>query len=135
MLKTSAKEKTFFDDFIFRNFIPKDHKLVKIKDFLNLDFIPALVKDAYNNENPAGRNPIDPKIIFMACLLEFIEAFNQVIKQLKEAGLISGQLQSQAAADMRADIALLNVFQRKDEYSVFVSHTQLERQTAVSFNA
>lgn len=160
MLKTSAKEKTFFDDFIFRNFIPKDHKLVKIKDFLNLGFIPALVEDTYNNENPAGRNPIDPKILFMACLLEFIEnlsdveaskkifevplyryfvglglddsipddstlsffrtqrmgelkfkeAFNQIVKQLFDAGLIDGKIQSQDATDIRGNIEILDSF-------------------------
>lgn len=161
MLKLSQKENTFFDDFIFRNFIPKDHKLVKIKEFLNLDFLPELVKDAYNNENPAGRDPIDPRVLFMACLLEFLEnlsdvkmseklfevplyryfvglgpddkvpddttislfrvkrmgearfkeAFDQIIKQLKDAGLIDGKIQSQDATDIRANIAILNPIQ------------------------
>jgi len=151
----------FFDEYIWNNFIPKDNPLVKIKAFIKLDFLEYLVKDSYSNENPAGRDPIDPRTLFLICLLEFIEglsdvqavakvfevpayrwfvglstedkvpddttisffrvqrmgeekfkaAFNQVIRQLHEAGLIDGQIQSQDATDMRADIALINVFQ------------------------
>lgn len=78
MLKQSAREKTFFDDYIWQNFIPKDHKLVKIKEFLRVDFVDDLVRDTYNNENSAGRNPIDPKVLFMSCLLEFIENLSDV---------------------------------------------------------
>ncbi|MFA6548857.1 MAG: transposase [Candidatus Margulisiibacteriota bacterium] len=161
MLKQTAAGKSFFDDFVARNFIPPDHKLVKIKEFLNLDFLEPLVKDAYNNENNLGRTPIDPKVLFMSCLLESLEklsdvevarkifeipgyryfvglsledkapddttisffrlnrmgeekfkaAFQRIIKQLQEAGLIDGQIQSQDATDVRADIALINVFQ------------------------
>jgi IS5 family transposase len=160
MLKKHVLKPTFFDDYIWQNFIPKDHKLVKIKEFLDLDFIDPLVKDAYNNENRTGRNPIDPKILFMVCLLEhfenlsdveaakkiyevplyryfiglgpednipddstisyfrtqrmgekkFKEAFNKIINQLFEAGLIDGKIQSQDATDMRGDIAILDVF-------------------------
>ena len=161
MLKPTIAEKSFFDEFIARNFIPPNHKLVKIKEFLNLDFLEPLVKDAYNNENNLGRTPIDPKILFLACLLEFLEklsdvevsrkifevpvyryfvglgledsapddttisffrlnrmgeerfkaAFDQVVAQLYEAGLIGGKIQTQDATHLRADIALLNVFQ------------------------
>lgn len=152
---------TFFDDHVWSNFIPKDHPLVKIRAFIKLDFLEELVKDSYSNENPAGRDPIDPRTLFLICLLEFIEglsdgqavakvyetpvhrwfvglstedkvpddttisffrvqrmgekkfktAFQQIIRQLHEAGLIDGQIQSQDATDMRADIALMNVFQ------------------------
>ncbi len=161
MLKQTVAEKSFFDDFVARNFIPPDHKLVKIKEFLNLDFLEPLVKDAYNNENNFGRTPIDPKVLFMACLLEYLEnlsdvevskkifevplyryfvglglednapddttisffrlnrmgeegfkvAFDQVIVQLHGANLIGGKIQTQDATDMRANIALINVFQ------------------------
>lgn len=152
---------TFFDDYIWNNFVPQDDPLVKIRNFLNLDFIGPLVKENYNHEHYAGRDPIDLRILFLICLLEFIEglsdlqvvkrlhrtplyrwfvglstedkvpddstisffrtqrmgeekfksAFQQIVKQLQEAGLIDGQIQSQDATDMRADIALINVFQ------------------------
>lgn len=152
---------TFFDDHVWNNFVPKDHPLVKIKEFIRLDFMEELVKDSYNNDHYAGRDPIDPRTLFLICLLEFIEglsdgqavakvfevpvyrwfvglstedkvpddstlsffrtqrmgeekfkqAFQQIVKQLHEAGLIDGQIQSQDATDMRADIAILNVFQ------------------------
>lgn len=152
---------TFFDDYIWNNFIPQDDPLVKIRNFLNLDFIGPLVEENYNNDHYAGRDPIDPRTLFLICLLEFIEgfsdlqvikklhrmplyrwfvglstedkvpddstlsffrtqrmgeekfkqAFQQIVKQLHEAGLIDGQIQSQDATDMRADIALINVFQ------------------------
>lgn len=162
MLKMSpGYSATFFDDYIWNNFVPKDHPLVKIKEFIKLDFMGDLVKDSYSNEHYAGRDPIDPRTLFLICLLEFIEglsdgqavakvfeapvyrwfvglstedkvpddttisffrtqrmgeekfkqAFQQVIKQLQEAGLIDGQIQSQDATDVRADIALINVFQ------------------------
>ncbi|MBU0501718.1 MAG: transposase [Candidatus Margulisbacteria bacterium] len=78
MLKQTVTEKTFFDDFVSRNFIPPDHRLVKIKEFLNLDFLAPLVKDAYNNENNLGRTPIDPKVLFMACLLQHLENLSDV---------------------------------------------------------
>ena len=42
---------------------------------------------------------------------KFNSAFQQIVRQLQEAGLIDGQIQSQDATDMRADIALMNVFQ------------------------
>jgi transposase len=42
---------------------------------------------------------------------KFKQAFQQIVKQLQEAGLIDGQIQSQDATDIRADIALINVFQ------------------------
>ena len=152
---------TFFDEYVWNNFIPKDDPLVKIKQFINLEFMEALVKDSYKNDHYAGRDPIDPRTLFLACLLEYIEgysdveaakkiqrmplyrwfvglsfedkapddttisffrthrmgeekfktAFNQVVKQLHEAGLIDGQVQSQDATDLRANIALINVFQ------------------------
>ena len=152
---------SFFDDHVWNNFVPKEHPLVKIREFIKLDFLEELVKDSYNNENPAGRDPIDPRTLFLICLLEFIDglsdgqavakvfevpvyrwfvglstedkvpddttisffrtqrmgeekfkaAFQQIIKHLQGAGLIDGQIQSQDATDMRADIALMNVFQ------------------------
>jgi len=162
MLKMKPGYNTnFFDDYVWNNFIPQDDPLVKIKQFLNLDFIGPLVKDDYSNENNIGRDPIDPRTLFLICLLEFIEglsdlemekklyrlplyrwfvdlcptdkipdastisffrvqrmgeekfnsAFQQIVRQLQEAGLIDGQIQSQDATDMRADIALMNVFQ------------------------
>lgn len=152
---------TFFDDYIWNNFVPQDDPLVKIRNFLDLDFIGPLVRENYSNDHYAGRDPIDPRTLFLICLLEFIEglsdlqviqklhrvplyrwfvglstedkvpddttisffrvqrmgeekfksAFQLIIKQLQEAGLIDGQIQSQDATDMRADIALMNVFQ------------------------
>ena len=152
---------SFFDEYIWNNFIPKDDPLVKIKEFIKLDFLEDLVSDSYSNDHYAGRDPIDPRILFLICLLEFIEglsdlqavkkiyrvplyrwfvglgiedkvpddttisffrvqrmgeekfkeAFQQTIKQLQEVGLIEGKIQSQDATDMRADIALINVFQ------------------------
>ncbi len=162
MLKTNpGYNMNFIDEQIWNNFIPKDHPLVKIKNFLKLDFIEPLIKDNYKNDHYAGRDPIDPRTLFLICLLEYLEglsdrqavakvfetpvhrwfvglsaedkipddstisffrtqrmgeekfkeAFNQIVKQLDEAGLIDGQIQSQDATDLRADIALINVFQ------------------------
>lgn len=151
----------FFDDYVWNNFIPKDHILVKTKEFINLDFIEPLIKDSYKNDHYAGRDPIDPRTMFLICLLEFIErlsdreaekklvevpiyrwfvdlcptdkvpdastisffrtkrmgearfkeAFQQIVKQLHEAGLIDGKIQSQDATNIRGDIAILNPMQ------------------------
>lgn len=162
MLKMKPDYNTnFFDDYVWNNFIPADDPLVKIKQFINLDFLEPLVKDSYKNDNPAGRDPVDPRTLFLICVLEFIEklsdleaekklcrlplyrwfvdlcptdkipdastisffrvnrmgeekfrtAFQEIVKQLHQAGLIDGQIQSQDATDMRGDIAILNVFQ------------------------
>lgn len=75
---------TFFDDYIWNNFVPKDDPLVKIRNFLNLDFIGPLVKENYSNDHYAGRDPIDPRTLFLICLLEFIEGLSdlQVVKKL-----------------------------------------------------
>lgn len=161
MLKTSPGFAISFNDaFVENTFIPKEDPLLKIKAFLNLDFLPLLLKNSYNNENPAGRDPIDPRILFMILLLEFLEgysdlevvkqlvrvplyrkfvglsvedkipddttisyfrtqrlgeekakaALDQTVKQLFNAGLIDGKIQTQDATDMRGDVALLTVF-------------------------
>jgi IS5 family transposase len=151
----------FFDDYVWNNFIPKDNYLVKIKDFVNLDFLKPLVKNSYKNQHPAGRDPVDPRTMFMIGILQFLEhlsddraeeklyevplyrwfvdlcptdkvpdattisffrrermgekkfkaAFDQVIKQLYDAGLIDGRVQAQDATDIRGDIAVLTAFQ------------------------
>ena len=161
MLKHKEYKETFFDDYVWSNFIPKDHKYVKIKGLINVDFIPDLVKDSYKNENPQGNDPIDPRILFLICIVEYLEnlsdvqvvqkiaeipvlkwfvglapsdkapddttlckfrtqrmgeqnfkeAFYRIVNQIKEMGLIDGQVQSQDATAVWADIALFNVFQ------------------------
>jgi IS5 family transposase len=149
------------DTYIENEFIPKEDPLIKMKNFLDLDFLPLLLKESYNNNHYAGRDPIDPRILFMILLLEFLRGFSdmevvkqlkmvplyrsfvglsvedkipddttisyfrtkrlgeekakaaldQVVKQLFDAGLIDGKIQTQDATDMRGDVALLTVFQ------------------------
>jgi len=161
MLKQKESQGTFFDDYVWSNFIPKDHKYVKIKGLINVDFIPDLVRNSYKNENLRGNDPIDPRILFLICIVEYLEnlsdvqavqrvaempvlkwfvglapsdkvpddttlckfrtqrmgeqnfkeAFYRVVNQIKEMGLIDGQIQSQDATHLWADIAILNVFQ------------------------
>ena len=161
MLKQTERKETFFDNYVWNNFIPKEHRYVKIKELINVDFIPALVKDTYKNENPQGNNAIDPKTLFLICIAEFLEnlsdvkiveriaempvlkwfvglspsdkvpddstvcrfrtqrmgderfkeAFYKIVSQIKDMGLIDGQIQSQDATHIWADIALFGVFQ------------------------
>lgn len=161
MLKQIEHKETFFDSYVWDNFIPRDHKYVKIKGLINVDFIPELVRDSYKNENPQGNDPIDPRILFLVCIVEYLEnlsdvqvvqriaevpvlkwfsglapsdkvpddttlckfrtqrmgeqkfkeAFYRIVSQIKEMGLIDGQVQSQDATHIWADIALFNVFQ------------------------
>lgn len=166
MLKMKPGYNTnFFDDYVRENYIPKDAPLVKIKEFLDLDFIEPLICNSYKNDNNLGRDPIDPRTMFLICLLEYIEGFSdlkmeeklrltplyrwfvdlcptddipdastisffrihrmgeekfaaalaQTVKQLQEAGLVSGEIQSQDATDMRGDIAILNPMQLLDK--------------------
>jgi transposase len=161
MLKQKEYKETFFDDYVWSNFIPQDHKYVKIKGLINVDFIPDLVRDNYKNENPQGNDPIDPRILFLICIVEYLEnlsdvqvvqkvaevpvlkwfvglapsakvpddttlckfrtqrmgeqnfkeAFYRIVNQIKDMGLIDGQVQSQDATDIWADIAIYSVFQ------------------------
>lgn len=161
MLKEIPYKENFFDSYVWNNFIPQDHKYVKIKGLINVDFIPALVKDSYKNNNPQGNNPIDPRVLFLTCLVEYIEnlsdvkvvekiaevpvlkwfvglapsdkvpddttvsmfrtkrmgdigfkeAFYKIVNQIKDMGLIDGQIQSQDATHMWADITIYGVFQ------------------------
>jgi hypothetical protein len=161
MLKHKEYKETFFDSYVWNNFIPKDHKYVKIKGLIDVNFIPELVKDSYKNEHPQGNDPIDPRILFLMCIVEYLEnlsdvqvaqklaevpvlkwfvglapsdkvpddttlckfrtqrmgeenfkeAFYKIVNQIKEMGLIDGQVQSQDATAIWADIALFNVFQ------------------------
>lgn len=86
MLKTNAGYKgTFFDEYIENNYIPKDHPLIKIKKFVNLDFLLPLVKDSYKNDTSVGRDPIDPRVLFMSLLLAYIENLSDIetARQLK----------------------------------------------------
>jgi len=55
----------------------------------DLDFIGPLVKESYSNAHYAGRDPIDPRTLFLICLLEFIEGLSdlQVVKKLRRAPL------------------------------------------------
>ena len=78
MLKQTERKETFFDNYVWNNFIPKEHRYVKIKELINVDFIPALVKDTYKNENPQGNNAIDPKTLFLICIAEFLENLSDV---------------------------------------------------------
>lgn len=161
MLKQKEYKDNFFDTYVWNNFIPKDHRYVKIKELLNIDFITDLVKDTYKNENPQGNNPIDPRTLFLICIAEFLEnlsdvkiverisetpvlkwfvglapsdkvpddstvskfrtqrmgderfkeAFYRIVNQIKDMGLIDGQVQSQDATHVWADVAILSVFQ------------------------
>lgn len=158
MLKQIEHKESFFDNYVWNNFIPQDHKYVKIKGLINVDFIPALVKDTYKNENPQGNNPVDPRTLFLICIAEYLEnlsdvkvvekiaetpvlkwfvglapsdkvpddstvckfrtqrmgeekfkeAFYNIVNQIKDAGLIDGQVQSQDATHVWADIALFS---------------------------
>jgi len=161
MFKQIEHKESFFDNYVWNNFIPQDHKYVKIKGLVNVDFIPGLVKDTYKNENPQGNNPVDPRTLFLICIAEYLEnlsdvkvverisempvlkwfvglapsdkvpddstvckfrtqrmgeekfkeAFYNIVNQIKDAGLIDGQIQSQDATHVWADIALYGVFQ------------------------
>jgi len=166
MLKLKPNyENSFFDDYVWKNFVSEKDDLVKIKEFINLEFLAPILEEKYSNENKFGRTPIDPRILFMILLLEFIEnlsdvkvvkqlrrvplyrffvglspldpipddstlsffrtqrmgeekfktAFDNVVKQLYDEGLIDGKIQSQDATDIRGDIATLTAFQLIDK--------------------
>lgn len=160
MLKQIEHKENFFDAYVWNNFIPKDHRYVKIKELIKVDFIPDLVKDTYKNENPQGNNPVDPRTLFLICIAEYLEnlsdvkivekiaetpvlkwfvglspadkvpddstvckfrtqrmgeekfkeAFYNIVDQIKDMGLIDGQVQSQDATHVWADISLFSPF-------------------------
>lgn len=150
----------FFDEYVWEHFIPRDHKLTKIKEFLDVEEIPESVKESYSNGSAAGNPSFDPRTLFLICVLEYLEdlsdikvvekireipvyrwfvglspkdnvpdnstvsyfrcrrmgeggyrrAFDRLVGQLHEAGLITGHIQSQDATHMLGNVAVLSVF-------------------------
>ena len=161
MLKLRANQETFYDNYVWDNFIPQDDNYVKIKGLINIEFIPDLVKDSYKNENMTGNDSCDPRTLFLMNLVQYIEnlsdkkvvekisrmpvlkwfvglsaqdkvpddttlskfrtqrmgeenfkeAFHRIVNQIKEMGLIDGQVQSQDATHINANIERLSPFQ------------------------
>jgi len=86
MIKTnSGYENTFYDEYIQSTYFLEGHYLLKIKDFVKLDFLEPLLRNSYKNRHSAGRDPIDPRTLFMVLLLEYLENLSdlKVVEKLK----------------------------------------------------
>ena len=60
---------TFFDDYIFRTILPKEHVLLDIKREIDFSFVDEELKDLYNPNN--GRPSYPPNVLFRMLFLEF----------------------------------------------------------------
>jgi len=83
MLGKINSQKNFFDSYIEEYFLPREHKLLKIKEKVNSFFIEEETKVLYSEKK--GRPSYPPEIIFKILFLKFYYHFSdtEVIKQLK----------------------------------------------------
>jgi len=69
MLGKADKQKNFFDEYLFRNLIPCDHILVKIKKNIDFSFVEEETKDLYSPD--FGRPAYPAEVLFRMLFLEF----------------------------------------------------------------
>ncbi len=81
MLGKQDGKNTFFDDYIFRNILPKEHILLDIKREIDFSFVNEELKDLYNPNN--GRPSYSPEVLFRILFLEFYYNLSdvEVVKQ------------------------------------------------------
>ena len=83
MLGKINPQRNFFDSYIEEYFLPKEHKLLKIKEKVNSSFIEEETKDLYSKKK--GRPSYPPEVMFKILFLKFYYHFSdiEVVKQLK----------------------------------------------------
>lgn len=69
MIGKQDGKNTFFDDYIFRTILPKEHVLLDIKREIDFSFVDEELKDLYNPNN--GRPSYPPNVLFRMFFLEF----------------------------------------------------------------
>ncbi len=83
MLGKTDPQASFFDSYIEEYFLPKEHKLIEIKEKVDFSFIEEETKDLY--AKVAGRPSYPPEMMFKVLFLEFYYNLSdvEVVKQLR----------------------------------------------------
>ena len=83
MLGKTHSQGNFFDSYIEEYFLPREHKLLEIKEKVDFSFIEKETKDLY--AKVAGRPSYPPEVMFKILFLEFYYNLSdvEVVKQLK----------------------------------------------------
>jgi IS5 family transposase len=76
MLGREAKQKNFFDEYVFGTMIPEDHILVKIKKALDFSFIEEETKDLHSWD--FGRPAFPAEVMFRLLFLELFYNLSDV---------------------------------------------------------
>ena len=83
MLGKTDSQTNFFDSYIEDYFLPREHKLLEIKEKIDFAFIEKETKDLY--AKVAGRPSYPPEVMFKILFLEFYYNLSdvEVVKQLR----------------------------------------------------
>ena len=83
MLGKTDSQGNFFDSYIEEYFLPKEHRLLEIKEKVDFSFIEEETKDLY--AKVAGRPSYPPEVMFKILFLEFYYNLSdvEVVKQLR----------------------------------------------------
>ena len=83
MLGKTDSQGNFFDSYIEEYFLPKEHKLLEIKEKVDFSFIEEETKDLY--AEASGRPSYPPEVMFKILFLEFYYNLSdvEVVKQLR----------------------------------------------------
>jgi len=83
MLGKTDSQGNFFDSYIEEYFLPKEHKLLEIKEKVEFSFIEEETKDLY--AKVVGRPSYPPEVMFKILFLEFYYNLSdvEVVKQLR----------------------------------------------------
>lgn len=83
MLGKTDSQASFFDSYVEEYFLPKEHKLLQIKEKVDFSFIEKETTDLY--AKVAGRPSYPPEVMFKILFLEFYYNLSdvEVAKQLK----------------------------------------------------
>ena len=119
MLGKQDGKNTFFDDYIFRNILPKEHILLDIKREIDFSFVNEELKDLYNPNN--GRPSYSPEVLFRILFLEFYYNLSdvEVVKQC-QVNLLFRYFANLSIEEPIPDDTTLVVFRRRCENERFI---------------
>lgn len=69
MFTRDNKERNFFDEYVYRSMVPRDHILVKIRERIDFSFVEEETKDLYSQD--MGRPAYPAEVLFRMLFLEF----------------------------------------------------------------
>jgi len=112
MLGKTDPQGNFFDSYIEKCFLPKEHELLKIRKDVDFSFIEKEVKGLYAKEK--GRVSYPPEVMFKILFLEFYYNLSdvEIVKQLK-FNVLFRYFVGLKAKDVIPDYTSLTVFRKR----------------------